>query len=67
MVDLRAYVNTSAVAVPESFSLERAYHIFCAMGLRHLTVVDENNRVKGILTRKVRHWAVPCFLNRHGQ
>ena len=51
-IDLAEYINTSAVSVSEDFSVERAYMIFRSMGLRHLTVVDEMNRVKGILTRK---------------
>jgi CBS domain len=33
-------------------SLERAYILFRNMGLRHLVVVDEHNRVRGIITRK---------------
>lgn len=33
-------------------SLERAYILFRNMGLRHLVVVDEHNRVRGIVTRK---------------
>ena len=32
--------------VPESFTLERAYILFSTMGLRHLVVVDEHNRVR---------------------
>ena len=52
---LHQYINFSAVAVPETFSIERSYLIFRSMGLRHLTVVDEHNRVKGIVTRKVRY------------
>ena len=55
-LDLTAYVNTSAVTVLEYFSIERAYLIFRSMGLRHLTVVDDQNRVKGIVTRKVLHY-----------
>lgn len=38
--------------VQEALSLERAYILFRNMGLRHLVVVDEHNRVKGIVTRK---------------
>lgn len=38
--------------VQESMSLERAYIMFRNMGVRHLLVVDEHNRVKGIVTRK---------------
>lgn len=52
MVDLTPYANTSALTVPHHFSVERAYHIFRSMGLRHLTVVDDNNRIQGIVTRK---------------
>lgn len=52
VVDLTPYVNTSALKVQESMSLERAYIMFRNMGLRHLLVVDEHNRVKGIVTRK---------------
>lgn len=36
----------AAVRVPESFTLERAYILFSTMGLRHLVVVDEHNRVR---------------------
>lgn len=45
-------MNQSAVSVPGKFSLERAYITFRTMGLRHMTVVDENNRVIGVITRK---------------
>lgn len=46
------YVNQSAVSVPGKFSLERAYIIFRTLGLRHMAVVDELNRVIGVITRK---------------
>ena len=52
MVELTPYINTSAVTVPQNFSIERAYLIFRSMGLRHLTIVDDNNRIQGIVTRK---------------
>ena len=51
-VNLARYVNRSAIAIPETFSLKRTYTMFRVMGLRHLTVVDTSNRVTGILTRK---------------
>ena len=54
ILDLSPYVNTSAPAVPECFSLDRAYMMFRQLGLRHLVVVDQHNHVKGIVTRKVR-------------
>ena len=53
VIDLAPYVNSSAVAVQESFSLERTYTVFRTMGLRHLVVVDKHNHVKGVVTRKV--------------
>ncbi|XP_074627638.1 chloride channel protein C-like [Acropora palmata] len=51
-IDLSPYVNHSAPTVQQTFSLHRTYIIFRTLGLRHLTVVDERNRVKGIITRK---------------
>ncbi|CAG9463089.1 unnamed protein product [Pedinophyceae sp. YPF-701] len=51
LVDLRRFVDTSAMKVSEDFSLERAYLLFRAMGLRHLTVTDVQNNVIGIITR----------------
>ena len=53
VLDLAPYVNTSAPAVPEGFSLERAYRLFRQLGLRHLIVTDAHGHVKGIVTRKV--------------
>lgn len=52
VLDLRPYINNSSLAVHESFSAERTYILFSTMGLRHLVVVDDHNRVKGIITRK---------------
>ena len=52
ILDLTPYINMAAYRVPESFSVERAYVLFSTMGLRHLVVVDERNRVGGIVTRK---------------
>jgi CBS domain-containing protein len=52
VVDLRAYVNRSGVCVPLHFSAMRAFVMFRSLGLRHLPVVDEHNRVVGIVTRK---------------
>ncbi|XP_022809140.1 chloride channel protein A-like [Stylophora pistillata] len=51
-IDLSPYVNHSAPTVQETFSLHRTYIIFRTLGLRHLTVVDKRNRVRGIITRK---------------
>ncbi|XP_066289417.1 chloride channel protein D-like isoform X1 [Branchiostoma lanceolatum] len=51
-VNLQPYVNQSALSVRDTFSLHRTYIIFRTLGLRHLTVVDETNKVVGIITRK---------------
>ena len=51
-IDLTPYINTSAPAIPASFSLGRAYALFVRLGLRHLPLVDGRNRVVGMLTRK---------------
>lgn len=51
-LDLFPYINVSAYRVSENFSVEKAYLLFTTMGLRHLVVVDESNRARGIITRK---------------
>ncbi|KAL4234642.1 hypothetical protein ACF0H5_006283 [Mactra antiquata] len=52
VIDLKPYVNQSAMAIPEKFSLKRTYVIFRTLGLRHLTVINNRNIIKGIITRK---------------
>lgn len=51
-IDLKMFANQSALSIPEKFSLQRTYIIFRTLGLRHLTVVDCRNSVKGVITRK---------------
>ena len=51
-VTLAPYIDQSSYRIAPGFSLERGFHLFRAMGLSHITVVDENNQVVGILTRK---------------
>ncbi|KAL5021105.1 hypothetical protein ScPMuIL_000260 [Solemya velum] len=51
-INLTPYINQSAFSVPEKFSLQRTYVLFRTLGIRHLTVVDNMNRVKGIISRK---------------
>ncbi|XP_068090846.1 chloride channel protein C-like [Hyperolius riggenbachi] len=51
-INLEPYINKSAVCVQAHFSLQRAYVIFRTLGLRHLTVVDLQNRAVGMITRK---------------
>ncbi|XP_074879367.1 chloride channel protein C-like [Buteo buteo] len=51
-INLDPYINKSAMSVQAHFSLQRTYIIFRTLGLRHLTVVDRQNRVVGVITRK---------------
>nr|XP_056710733.1 chloride channel protein D-like [Euleptes europaea] len=51
-INLEPYINKSAVSVQANFSLQRTYVIFRSLGLRHLTVVNLQNQVVGIITRK---------------
>ncbi|KAM8966882.1 chloride channel protein C-like [Pelodytes ibericus] len=51
-INLEPYINKSAVSVQSHFSLQRTYVVFRTLGLRHLTVVDLQNRAVGIITRK---------------
>ena len=51
-INLRKFVNKSAMSLPERFSLHRTYIIFRVLGLRHLTIVDTSFHVTGIITRK---------------
>ncbi|XP_013403924.1 chloride channel protein C [Lingula anatina] len=51
-VNLHPYTNQSAVSIRACFSLNRTYIIFRTLGLRHMTVIDEQNHVMGIITRK---------------
>jgi hypothetical protein len=45
------YMNAACLCVTNSTPLSRAYRLFRTMGLRHLPVVDLENRVIGILSR----------------
>ncbi|XP_008113070.2 chloride channel protein C [Anolis carolinensis] len=51
-INLEPYINKSAMSIQAHFSLQRSYIIFRSLGLRHLTVVDLQNQVVGIITRK---------------
>ncbi len=45
-------MNPSCYTVYETSTLTRVYRLFRNMQLRHLPVIDLNNRVTGIITRK---------------
>uniref|UniRef100_A0A8C5MW21 Chloride channel protein n=1 Tax=Leptobrachium leishanense TaxID=445787 RepID=A0A8C5MW21_9ANUR len=51
-INLEPYINKSAVTVQSHFSLHRTYAVFRTLGLRHLIVVDLQNRAVGVITRK---------------
>jgi predicted transcriptional regulator len=51
-VDMSDIVDLSAMSVDENFPIHRAYIIFRALGLRHLTVVDKHNVPIGMISRK---------------
>lgn len=52
MVDLTEFMNPTPYTVPQDTSLPRVFKLFRALGLRHLVVVDDENRVIGLVTRK---------------
>ncbi len=51
-IDLTPYMNAAPVTVYETATLPRAFSLFRLMGLRHLPVIDFNNHIVGLVTRK---------------
>ncbi|XP_037821319.1 H(+)/Cl(-) exchange transporter 7 [Lucilia sericata] len=51
-VNLDIFMNPSPVCSREHDSVPKIFNKFRALGLRHLIVVDRENRVSGIITRK---------------
>jgi chloride channel 7 len=51
-LDLRPYANTAPYTVNETASIQRTYRLFRTLGLRFLCVVNHNNQVVGIITRR---------------
>jgi hypothetical protein len=49
---LRPYVNEAALVTTQNSSLRRVSHLFRALGLRHLLVVESCPTVVGVITRK---------------
>ncbi|XP_034191535.1 chloride channel protein 7 [Osmia lignaria lignaria] len=52
MINLRPFMNPSPYTLQHSATLPRTFRLFRALGLRHLTVVNDTNEVIGIITRK---------------
>ncbi|BDA43411.1 H(+)/Cl(-) exchange transporter 7 [Coccomyxa sp. Obi] len=51
-MDLRPFLDCGPITVRPETPAERAHMAFVSLGLRHLCVVDENSRVRGIITRR---------------
>ncbi|EDW09284.1 H(+)/Cl(-) exchange transporter 7 [Drosophila mojavensis] len=51
-VDLSMFMNPSPVRVNTYDSVPRIFNIFRALGLRHLLVINNENRIEGIITRR---------------
>lgn len=51
LIDLRPYINSSAVTIQETASVQRTYSLFRNLGLRFLPVVNKYNQVVGTITR----------------
>lgn len=51
-INLQPYMNRGSYTVTVNASFPRIFRLFRALGLRHLSVVNENNEVVGIVTRK---------------
>ncbi|XP_033998766.1 LOW QUALITY PROTEIN: H(+)/Cl(-) exchange transporter 7 [Trematomus bernacchii] len=63
MMDLTEFMNATPYTVPLETSLPRVFKLFRALGLRHLVVADDVNRVVGLVTRKD---LARYHLGRHG-
>jgi chloride channel 7 len=51
-IHLLPYTNRSSVALPDNFSLHRAYLLLRTLGMRQIILLDDSNQPSGILTRK---------------
>ncbi|XP_026208386.1 H(+)/Cl(-) exchange transporter 7 isoform X1 [Anabas testudineus] len=52
MMDLTEFMNPTPYTVPQETSLPRVFKLFRALGLRHVVVVNDENKVVGLVTRK---------------
>lgn len=51
-IDLTDVMNLTVITVNVEFAVSEAFQLFRTMGLRHMPVVNENNKLKGIITKK---------------
>lgn len=56
-INVAQFMNPSPSCVLEKDSVPKVFRNFRALGLRHMIVIDENNHVRGMITRKdfMRH------------
>lgn len=63
-------MNLTVYSVNEGFAVSEAYIMFRTLGLRHLPVVNVQNKVKGMITKKdlVEHSCIEKYkeLKRYG-
>lgn len=50
-IDLRPYMHLSPYSLTENANLPRIFRLIRGLGLRHLVIVDDHNRVVGMVTR----------------
>eukprot|EP01084_Bolivina_argentea_P233187 392811_1 len=48
---LTQYINKSSFVIYQTTSISRAYILFRTMGLRHLTCINNQNKIVGVVTR----------------
>jgi CBS domain-containing protein len=62
-VDLRPYMDPTPLTVHVHTPLQRAYHLFKDMGLRHLLVVNNSHDVVGVVSRNnlTHEWLHECY------
>jgi len=51
-VDMEMFLNPSPVRINECDPVPRIFRTFRALGLRHMIVINKENRVSGIITRR---------------
>lgn len=51
-IDMEIFMNPTPYNINEKTSVSRIFQLFRTLGLRHLIVIDCDNHVKGIITRK---------------
>jgi len=63
-IDMEPYMNPLPYTIQQNATLGRVFKLFRTMGLRHLIVVSEDNKIVGIVTRKDLAYLEERFLMR---